>query len=150
MFASFTATRLVGNGNQCINCHQPRVREPAVPDPSDAGMLDVATSRYGPHHGAQGAMFTGSGAYEVGDGYANSSHTTLVTGACIDCHMAPVTGGREAGGHTFRVESEDGELNTNGCVQCHSDDDALEALAEIKGDTRRLADVAGFVVERGY
>jgi formate-dependent nitrite reductase cytochrome c552 subunit len=117
----------VGKGNQCIICHQPRVREP-FPTPGQTGMLEVTTSRYGPHHGAQGALFTGSGAYEVGSGYANSSHTELVQDACITCHMAPVLDGREAGGHTFRVETADGELNTNGCVQCHTDEDALMNL----------------------
>ncbi|MDX1477691.1 MAG: hypothetical protein R3301_08270, partial [Saprospiraceae bacterium] len=43
---------------------------------------------------------------------------------------APVMDGRAAGGHTFRVETEDGELNTNGCVECHSDEDALVMLKE--------------------
>ncbi len=122
------ATVDVGKGNQCVICHQPRVPSPAIPEVGETGMLEITSSRYGPHHGAQGAMFNGEGAYEIGDGYSNSSHTSLVADACITCHMAEVADGRAAGGHTFRVESEDGELNTNGCVQCHDDEDALVAL----------------------
>lgn len=118
----------MGRGNQCVNCHQPRIPSPALPAVGEEGMVEITSSRYGPHHGAQGAMFSGVGAYEIGDGYANSSHTGLVNNACITCHMAPVTGGREAGGHTFRVESEDGEINFNACSACHQEEGALANL----------------------
>lgn len=100
-------------------------------DVGATGDYTITSTRYGPHHGAQGTMFAGvgvSGAYEIGDGYENSLHTSLVADACITCHMAPVIDGRGAGGHTFRVETAEGDLNTNGCVQCHSDTDALETL----------------------
>jgi formate-dependent nitrite reductase cytochrome c552 subunit len=36
--------------------------------------------------------------------------------------------GADAGGHTFRVISEDGDLNVAACAACHEDDDALEDL----------------------
>ena len=125
-------TRDIGKGNLCINCHQARARTPALPDPNTTGTISLTSSHWGPHYGAQGTMFTGAGAYEtVGSTpYANSAHTTMVGNACIGCHMAPVTGGRAAGGHTFRVESVDGDLNTNGCVQCHTDAGELETLVE--------------------
>lgn len=122
----------IGKGNLCINCHQARIPSPEVPEPGVDGMASVTSSRYGPHHGAQGMMFTGSAGYEIpGDeSYANSLHTSLIENACITCHMAEVDGGRASGGHTFRVESADGELNTNGCIQCHDDAGELETLVE--------------------
>ena len=122
----------LGNSNLCLNCHQARIPSPEVPEPGVTGMASVTSSRYGPHHGAQGMMFTGSAGYEVpGDeSYANGAHTNLVQNACITCHMAEVSGGRDAGGHTFRVASEEGDLNTNGCIQCHTDAGELETLVE--------------------
>jgi len=122
----------IGNANLCINCHQPRLRDPAVPEVGVDGTATVTSGFWGPHHGAQGGIFAGVGAYEVVGSvpYENSLHTTLTADACITCHMAAVDGGREAGGHTFRVESADGELNTNGCVECHNDPDALEMLVD--------------------
>lgn len=116
----------LGKGNQCINCHQARIPSPALPTPGDTELLNITNKRYGPHHGAQGMAFTGEGAFEIGEGYVNSAHVTVVPDACITCHMASVDGGREAGGHTFRVISEDGDINLNGCVVCHTDSDALE------------------------
>ncbi len=140
------ATVDIGKGNLCISCHQPRVREPAIPDPSDTGMLTLETTRYGPHHGAQGAMFTGHGAYLVGSGYENSLHTTLVGDACITCHMAPVLDGREAGGHTWRVVSEGGDLNTNGCISCHTDEDAL--LATVASTQSEIDSLLGILKDK--
>lgn len=122
------ATVDLGKGNQCVNCHQARVPSPAVPTPGDTEILIITNKDYGPHHGAQGMAFTGNGAFEIGEGYVNSAHVSVVPNACITCHMAPVEGGREAGGHTFRVISEDGEINMNGCVTCHTDGDELEGM----------------------
>ncbi|MBT8220558.1 MAG: hypothetical protein KJP00_12080 [Bacteroidia bacterium] len=121
----------LGAGNQCINCHQPRLRTPAVPTPGVDEMLEITSNFWGPHHGAKGALFTGKGAYEVGSGYVNSSHTTSVENSCITCHMAEAIEGRGAGGHTFRVETEEGDLNLNGCssIVCHSAG-AVPALVE--------------------
>ena len=123
-------TQDIGSGNLCINCHQARLRTPEVPSPADTDSLEITSPFWGPHHGSQGALFTGSSAFEVGDGYTNSVHTVAVENSCIGCHMAPVTGGRDAGGHTFRVETEGGDLNTNGCIQCHPSSSDLEVLVE--------------------
>lgn len=138
------ATIDVGKGNQCLNCHQPRIPSPALPPVGEDAVYTVTNKRYGPHHGAQGALFTGSSAYLVGDGYENSSHTNLVQNACVTCHMASIDGGNDAGGHTFRVTSVDGELNTAGCVQCHSDTDALELAVS---DTQQV--IADLLYELG-
>jgi hypothetical protein len=117
----------VGKGNLCINCHQARIESPALPDPASTDMFTVTNKRYGPHHGAQGMLFTGSGAYKVGDGYTNSAHTGLIENGCITCHMATAQG-LEAGGHTFNVSNEDGEINQAGCVQCHDNSGELETM----------------------
>jgi hypothetical protein len=122
----------IGKGNLCINCHQARIPNPALPEPGVDGTNNLTNKRYGPHHGSQGVMFTGNAGYEVAgsESYANGAHTNLVQNACITCHMAEVDGGRNAGGHTFRVISEGGSLNTNGCIQCHTDEGELLTLVD--------------------
>ncbi len=121
----------LGQANLCLNCHQTRRRDdPALPTPGDTDSLVITSPFWGPHHGAQGALFTGSSAFEIGTGYENSLHTTLVENACITCHMAAVSGANAAGGHTFHVISETGDLNMNGCVQCHSDAGELQMMVD--------------------
>jgi hypothetical protein len=138
------ATVDLGKGNQCINCHQARVPSPALPTPGDTEIINLTNKRYGPHHGAQGMAYTGNGAFEIGEGYSNSAHTALVPDACITCHMATVEGGRETGGHTFRVISEDGEVNMNGCAVCHTDGDELEGLiVSVQDEIQGLLDELG-------
>ncbi len=130
----------LGNSNQCINCHQARVESPALPAPGTGGTFTITNKRYGPHHGAQGMMFTGSGAYLVGDGYTNSAHTNLIENACVNCHMATADG-VEAGAHTFNVSNEDGEINQAGCVQCHDNSAELEtAIADTQAEIQALLD----------
>lgn len=131
----------IGLGNQCINCHQARIPSPALPTPGDTELINLTNKRYGPHHGAQGMAYTGNGAFEIGEGYINSVHLNLIADACVTCHMAPVEGGRESGGHTFRVISEDGEINMNGCVACHTDGDELEIMiVAVQNEIQSLLD----------
>ncbi len=140
----------LGNSNLCINCHQARVpSNPGLPTPGegDDDVVNLTNFRYGPHHGSQGVMFTGSSAYEIPGPaeYSNSVHTNLLNNnACVTCHMADLVPAREAGGHTFRVVSEGGELNVNGCTQCHDDDAAFEKLVE---DTQ--SEIAGLLNQLG-
>jgi formate-dependent nitrite reductase cytochrome c552 subunit len=119
----------LGKSNLCINCHQARTTSPALPDPATGGTITITNKRYGPHHGAQGMMLTGSGAYTVGTGYVNSAHgnTNLNENGCVTCHMASAQA-VESGGHTFRVSNEDGDLNYAGCLECHADEDEVDAL----------------------
>lgn len=120
----------LGKGGLCANCHQPRIPDP-LPVPG-GGNVDVTSPYWGLHHGPQAGMLSGKGAYEVGDGYSNSAHTTIVTDACVTCHMATAYG-VQAGGHTMNMEYDyhgHGVLNTAGCVGCHSDTDALETKVE--------------------
>lgn len=141
---------LGGTANQCLNCHQPRVPSDGVPAVGATGDYTIESSRYGPHHGPQGTLLLGvgkSGAYEVGDGYTNSFHTNGVENACVNCHMATVVGSREAGGHTFRVEEENGDINPAGCVACHDAGD-VQALVEGKqAEIQALLDQLGAMLE---
>jgi hypothetical protein len=134
----------VGSGNLCLKCHQARIPTPGIPAVGEDETYEITNKRYGPHHGSQGVVFTGATAYEIGEGYENSSHTTLIADACVTCHMAPVMGGDEAGGHTFRVTSEEGELNTAGCIACHTDAGALETKVE-----ETQAEIAGLLLQLG-
>ena len=80
-------------------------------------------------------MLLGTGGYELAGPmpYENSAHTLVLanpTGnGCVTCHMGPAQG-VASGGHTFNVADENGNINTDACIQCHSDPDELEALAE--------------------
>lgn len=116
----------LGKGNLCVSCHQIRAYSPALPDPATGGgTVTITSNRYGPHYGPQGVMLTGFGGYEVAgpEPYQNSAHTTLLANAnkngCVTCHMGTAQG-VESGGHTFRVISEEGTINTDACVECHA------------------------------
>ena len=124
-----------GKGNQCLNCHQSREYTPALPDPATGGTVNITSSRYGPHHGPQGTILAGVGGYEIAGSmpYENSAHTDVlrnnVFNGCIACHMGPAQG-VDAGGHTFRVISEGGSLNTAACATCHENRNELLALVD--------------------
>lgn len=144
-----------GTANLCVNCHQPRVPNPALELGGD--QITISSPYWGPHHGTQGAMRAGLGAYEVGDGYANSAHTSLVTNSCVDCHMAEAFGG-QAGGHTMAIEYEfhgSPTYNFAGCVNCHPNEDNLLTLIQstnttvndLLDDLRALLLNAGIIAE---
>lgn len=120
-----------GVANLCVNCHQPRVVDP-FPDPTNLeGTFEVTSSRFGPHHGPQGALIAATGGFEVGDGY-NSNHAHgNIENTCTTCHMAEAYGD-QAGGHTMSMGymyHGHMEYNIAGCTDCHSDD-IVEDLEE--------------------
>ncbi len=125
----------LGSANLCINCHQARVPE-FLPEPGvgDDETIMINSSRYGPHHGSQGMMFSGNAGYEISGptAYENSAHAgALKDGGCISCHMnepavASSSNVAIAGGHTFRIRSEEGELNALACEPCHNEARANE------------------------
>jgi hypothetical protein len=87
----------LGKANICTQCHQPRISY-QIPDVTQPDASYTFTSkRFGPHHGSQGATFTGSGYYKVGSGYENTH--TVIADACVTCHMAEAVG-YNAGGHS--------------------------------------------------
>ena len=150
-WASGETIDIGSSSNLCISCHQARVESPPLPDPATGATVNITNKRYGPHHGAQGMMFTGSGAYKVGDGYENSVHTAAIQNGCITCHMASAQG-VESGGHTFNVSNEDGEINDAGCVSCH--DGLSKPLEEYITETQTeiaglIADLRQELIDRG-
>jgi len=112
----------LGKANLCIKCHQERVSY-AIPDVTNPdGIYTVTSTRFGPHYGVQGTSISGIGFYEVGTGYMNSAHSSIED-ACINCHMASAVG-YATGGHTWVIEDEEEGLNTNGCLDCHTAEEA--------------------------
>lgn len=101
-------------GNLCARCHQSRLAEPVITDPtSTTTTLQPTSYRYGPHHGPQSPMLAGTGGYDIigADGLTNSFHTGRTS--CVDCHGATASG-IASGGHTLWA-------NTAGCnvPECH-------------------------------
>lgn len=145
-----------GDANLCISCHQSRAVSPVLPDPATGGTINITNSRYGPHHGPQGEMLPGINGYEVAGPapYENSAHTLLlannVRNACIACHMGTAQA-VNSGGHTFRVISEDGDLNHAACVECHLVADELDDLVmDRQGQIEaRLEELRLLLIDRG-
>jgi len=92
-----------GMGNLCTNCHQPRTAFPAATD----GLIDVASTHWGPHHGPQSAMLLGIGGAGTVAG-SPSMHATTVENTCVTCHMG------DGANHTFAP-------NVATCTACHAD-----------------------------
>ncbi len=118
----------MGKSNICANCHQARVVSPVPVVGGDD--LEITNKRYGMHHGPVANMFVGAGGYEVGSGYSNSLHSTMVENGCVTCHMATAYGA-QAGNHTFGVAYEyhgGMVINEAGCVACHPD--GIETIVE--------------------
>lgn len=131
----------LGKANLCIKCHQPRIsyQIPDVNNPQDS--FKVTSSRFGPHHGPQGTSLNGLAFYMVGSGYMNSAHANIEN-ACITCHMAnPI--GYVAGGHTWIMEDEEEGLNTAGCLECHTADEAEQLKEDLN------AEIEGLMTELG-
>ncbi len=131
-----------GKGNLCANCHQPRVPSPMPVVGGDS--ITVPSPYWGAHHGPQAGILGGSGGYEIGSGYSNSAHTTVVTDGCVTCHMAEAYG-VQAGGHemgmTYLYNGHE-IINTAGCITCHpsgidakieaTQTEVLDLLAQLK------------------
>jgi hypothetical protein len=90
-----------GEGNLCVNCHQPRR---AIADAVD-GMIEITSSHWGPHHGPQSAMLLGLGGAGGLEG-SPSAHATMVEDTCVTCHLG------EGADHTF-------EPDEAACEACH-------------------------------
>ena len=105
-----------GLGKTCMNCHVARRG-------GDEFASEINT-RHNPHHGPQTDLMAGASAAEFGMTIPTSNHSSVITNACVDCHMAdtPGTGqpGRdEIGEHTFAMKSESGVENVASCQTCH-------------------------------
>jgi len=135
----------LGKANLCIKCHQERTSY-AIPDVTNPdGIYTVTSTRFGPHYGVQGTSISGIGFYKVGEGYMNSAHTGIED-ACINCHMASAVG-YATGGHTWIMEDEEEGLNTNGCLECHTAEEAGTLKEELAVEITDLMTQLGTKLE---
>lgn len=137
-----TAEIDLGAGNLCAQCHQGR-------DPGDmtGDTFEITSAYWGVHHGPQGNIAAGMGAYDFGTPYSSNNVHSSITDACVTCHMADPYG-NQAGGHTFNMTymyHGHAAVLDAGCVACHDHDtdpanDKVEALkAEIQPKIDELA-----------
>lgn len=136
-----------GEGNLCANCHQPRIPDPMPVIGGDS--VNVTSPYWGLHHGPQAAILAGTGGFEVGTGYSNSMHTTLVTDGCVTCHMAEPYGA-QAGGHNMGMAYEyhgSERINTTGCVTCHDAAAINDLIAATQEEVVGLLDSLHSVLE---
>jgi len=119
-----------GEGNLCVNCHQPRRFIPAA----ENGMISGISSHWGPHHGPQSAMLLGvAGAGVTG---SPSGHYGAVTNTCVDCHMGANRN------HQFEPA-----LST--CQRCHPDATSFDYKG-VQTEIEELTDELGaLLVTRG-
>jgi hypothetical protein len=113
-----------GNGNLCVNCHQPRRVIPAAVD----GVISGISSHWGPHHGPQSSMLMG----RVGAGSTvgnPSGHYNLIDDTCVACHMG------EGADHTF-------EPDVDRCQACHPGAEDFD-INNRQTDVAALADQLG-------
>jgi hypothetical protein len=114
---------MAGASNLCIQCHQPR---PAEPMPVLGGdSVHITSAYWGPHHGPQGAVLAGTGAFVFAGSTVTTGPSTHGSEAgCPACHMATPYGD-QAGGHTWNMTyTLHGAVddNTAGCQTCHIHD----------------------------
>ena len=133
-----------GSSNNCITCHQPRTSY-VIPAEDGTGEYDVASTRFGPHHGPQVSMLEGVLGVMIpgAEGYPGVGSATHRTGSsCVSCHMSPSTNPEE-GGHSWKPTA-------NACIQCHPNgapdelDGYTTGMATLKS---LLANVVGQEVE---
>ncbi|MFH0778376.1 MAG: hypothetical protein V2A71_07060 [Candidatus Eisenbacteria bacterium] len=140
----------MGRGNLCANCHQALVPSPLVAAAPDS--TRITSSRWGPHHGTQADLLSGSGGYEfAGFEYENSPHTITATNGCVACHMAAPYGS-QAGGHqmglTYVYHEEEEEL-LGGCNvrDCHYGAVTSFNYRQAQDEIERLLEGLEFVLQ---
>jgi len=111
-------------GNLCSQCHQGRKLSP-FPTPG-GDPVTLTSSRYGYHHGPQGQIVGGFGAFsllgDVVEGPMAHGNPNGNEGVCGTCHMGQAFG-EQAGGHTWKMSYEyhgSDVDNIAGCADCHS------------------------------
>jgi hypothetical protein len=127
-----------GDGNLCVNCHQPRR---VFPDPVD-GMITGISTHWGPHHGPQSAMLLGVGGAGVDD--MVGSHYGAVENTCVQCHMGD---GRD---HYFEPEVLTCGSPEGGCHPGASDFDIDDVQTDVAAMIEELGELllaAGLINE---
>ena len=132
-----------GAANLCVRCHHSRTSA-TLPTPTDS-----ISSRYGPHHGPQGDLFTGADGYQYANPtypYESSPHKTLFPDGCPECHMGnpQVEDGYKIGGHSFNmVDEESGATLAPGCARasdCHPTAKSFNFIATADYDGNGVID----------
>jgi hypothetical protein len=131
LYAVPGATFNGGEGNLCVNCHQPRRIFPEAVNDSISGI----SSHWGPHHGPQSAMMLGvAGAGDVAG--SPSGHYGAVRNTCRWCHM-----GAEDN-HTFEPDEAVDAEGRFICVQCHPGADDFD-IEGVQTEIESLGDMLG-------
>jgi hypothetical protein len=120
-----------GEGNLCSNCHQFRNELPVAAD----GNIEVTSSRFGPHHGAEAQMLLGEGGLGVSG--SPSSHYQLIEDTCVACHMG------EEHNHTF-------EPDVDRCQACHGDAEDFDINGVQTEIQAMLDELAVLFEEQGF
>lgn len=126
-----------GEGNMCVNCHQPRRGIDEAVD----GQIEITSTHWGPHHGPQSAMLLGiAGAGAEG---SPSSHYSMVEGTCVTCHLG------ENDSHTFAP-------SLAACTACHADAESFDIngtqteVQELLDELEELLIAEGLLDEEGH
>lgn len=123
LYAVEGATFDGGEGNLCVNCHQPRRAFPEA----EGGMITGITEHWGPHHGPQSSMLLGvAGAGVEG---SSSAHYKQVENTCVGCHMG------ENDSHFFEPE-------VAACVECHDDAENFD-IGGVQTEVQAMLDELG-------
>ena len=109
-----------GSSNLCARCHQARKTSPWLTTrTSTTDSLKPTSNRWGPHHGTQGLILAGKGAFEIGAvPFGQTDHKSSL--ACSSCHQA-LAQGDLVGGHSLKMRNEEENIqNIAACKNCHS------------------------------
>jgi hypothetical protein len=141
----------VGSANLCVSCHHARENVDTYVK-TESGQVNIANSRWGPHHSVQGDMLFGSNGYEyAGFPYTRTEHRTATENGCVDCHQK-FTRNSKVGGHTWNMRwtDEDGELlNTAACVPCHGATTSFDRDGIQTEITTLAEELKGLLIARG-
>ena len=137
LFAIEGSTFDGGQGNLCVNCHQPRR---TLTEADADGNVAITSSHWGPHYGAQSSMLLGVGGSVEG---SPALHYTLIDDSCVSCHLG------EEDSHTFMPA-------VTACAECHSDAESFDingfqTEVEEKMEQLKVGLVAlGYMDEEGH
>ena len=124
-----------GSGKLCMNCHKSRRDGVEYTN----AYLDNLSSHYGPHHGPQSDVLLGENFNTFDAELGKTNHIGILDNACASCHMK-VTENVDgegnvilSGGHTFSMQTPEGEDNVAACAPCHSFESFEDAEFESNG-----------------
>jgi len=118
-----------GEGNLCVQCHQPRRSFPVA----ENGVITGISTHWGPHHGPQSTMLLGVAGSVEGK---PSAHYSMVEDTCVACHMG------EGKDHSFAP-------NVAACQACHADAENFDINGVQTETQARLDELGTLLVEAG-